>query len=441
MQKSTFKNDDSGDVGKNTNNLIRVIKKLSKSNQLREQNLPDLFALAYHIIFELDETLSKDEKSAYIRIGNLTTIAKELEKFIDDECPDQALLDTYTTCVTRLAKLTKEVITPGNYRQYHHWLKRSIVAGDMLVALEPENVQYRKSLAGSLDEFGDTRVQPWRARGFYEMAREHRQKVVELENENLDSLLWLARSYELIGDTERKSSPETAIQWYLKCLLVRSQMIEMDPSSYRGETIEYPLLMIINLGGPRASEEKIDLLEMLLIIADNVAHWVKYEVTLPLMINKIVNELHKAKPKKNKRYRKWIEVEAEALERVVSNEAEEARYFWWLSNSYKELGSYFTKTDSDKAISYYLKCLNAREKVIALDGERLCYSCGVRGLLRKLDRLMESQSPETQTKWYRRWLSVAESCKSLCCDEEVFNHQQDIEKLRQKLSLGTVGES
>jgi len=163
------------------NYISKAIDKLTEDTKPSESNSSDILALAYHVVFESDEELAENAVNIHVRIENLSMIAKEMEKHTNDEYPDPALFSVYATCVEKLAKLTWEIKPPDDFEKYNHWLKRWIYANEKMVSFEPENIEYRITLATSLDKFGDTREQPRNAERYYKKAFEQRQKVVQLK--------------------------------------------------------------------------------------------------------------------------------------------------------------------------------------------------------------------------------------------------------------------
>ena len=401
-----------------------------------EEDFPDdgsngLVNITAQIVFQLDKNLEQMEAFEGIRISILKKVEKALEEFIDAENPDRALLSVYAACVERIEKIAREFyVTPGTYLKYPVCLKKCVNAGRLLVKADPESENYRKALAYYLNLQGDR--QKGKAAGkCYLESLEQFQVLQAMGNESSELLCDLSVCYGNLGDSFAASEPLVAREWYMKCLDLRKQLIEQDTNSYKEGMFVVPLRKILALN------EKCDVpfYEKVLTIADKAGDCVPEDTDLQLLINMIVSELLKSTGyEKSESSRNWYEVEAKVLERVVLKEQDIPRYFWWLSDSYRGLAEYFADTAPDKSLIFYSRSLDNREKVIELDGQNLCYSCGMRPMLLDIDKLVEQHTPDSRATWYKRWLSIAKSCKSLCDAEQIIEHQMDIRDLKSKLA-------
>ncbi|MBV5340577.1 MAG: hypothetical protein J0665_13650 [Deltaproteobacteria bacterium] len=390
-----------------------------------------LVNITAQIVFQLDKNLEQMEAFEEIRISILKKVENALEEFIDAENPDKALLSVYAACVEQIEKIAREFyVTPGTYLKYPVCLKKCVNAGRLLIKADPESERYRKALAYYLNLQGDRRKGKAAGKCYLE-SLEQLQILQTMGNESSELLCDLSVCYANLGDSFAASEPLVAREWYMKCLHLRKQLIEQDNSNYKEGMFVAPLRMILALN------EKCDVpfYEKVLAIADKAGDCAPEDTDLQLLINMIVSELLKSTGYgKTESSRNWYKMEAKALERVVAKEKDIPRYFWWLSDSYRGLAEYYAESAPEQALAFYNKCLDNRVKVIELDGENLCYSCGMRPMLLDIDKLAEQHAPESRTNCYKRWLSIAESCQSLCDSEQIIEHQMDIRDLKSKLA-------
>lgn len=389
----------------------------------------ELANLTAQMVFELDTNLEHMAADPALRVSLLKKVEKALDGFLDENNPERGLLAVYATCVERLARLAREDSASGNARQYAAWLKKCVHAGRLLVKSESESERYHQALAYFLDSLGET-MKGAKARECYLESLEEFLKLRDMGVE-CDALLNdISVCYDKLGNADAKKSPAQAREWYLKCLGLRAQLIASNGDAWQEGMFATPLkkLMALNI------KAEVPFFEQLLEIAGKAADAAPDDTELQLLVNMIVSELLKmTKYAVNESSCSWQEIEARALERVVAKDTTESRYFWWLSDSYRSQAEYHAKTSPEMALSLYFKCLDNSEKVIELDGERLCYSCGLRSRLLEIDQLVEQHFPESRNGWYKRWLSIAQSCRSLCDPQQMVEHKVDIDDLKKKL--------
>ncbi len=140
--------------------------------------------------------------------------------------------------------------------------------------------------------------------------------------------------YDRLGDADAKTAARRAREWYLKCLELRESLLDSDAATYEEGMFATPIKKLVALKG----NLKVELYEKLLLLADKAGD----------------------------------------VAPVVALDGDVARYFWWLSDSYRGLAENYAVSSPGRAIEYFGKCLDNREKVIEMDGENLCYSCGLR---------------------------------------------------------------
>jgi len=388
----------------------------------------ELVNITAQIVYELDKNLEQMDAHPELRIAILKKVEAALDGFVECYVSDRAFLAIYATCVEKLVKLTT---TPGDYKWHLKWLKKNIRVGRLLVATDPECERYLKALAYYLNILGHEK-EGKAGRDCYLESLELFQKLAELGLENDELLHDMSCCYDDIGDSYSNNSPSRACEWYIKCLELRVQLIDRDSDNYEKGLFASPINKLLALKG----KPDVAFYEKLLAIADKAGDAAPNDTDILLPVNVIVNELLKMTGFniRDAAHRTWYEIEAKALERAVAIDKDIPRYFWWLADAYSGLAGCHAATSPKQALAYYYKCLDNREKVIAMDGERLCYSCGMKPMLLEINLLIEDHLPDSRVDWYKRWLSITKSCKSLCDQQQIFEHQSDIQELKGKLA-------
>ncbi len=369
----------------------------------------------------------------YLRISILSKVESALEEYIVDENPDEELLLVYASCVEKLEKTARNsALGAGAFKHYPSWLKKCVRVGRLLVSDNPECERYLQALAHYAASLGDLKKGK-AARECYEESLNQFLGLQELGINDTDLLHDMSVCYDRLGDADAKTAARRAREWYLKCLELRETLIDGDAGTYEEGMFATPIKKLVALKG----NLKVELYEKLLSLADKAGDVAPYDSDILLLVPTLVNALLHITgfDTKDTAHCAWYEMEVKALERVVALDGDVARYFWWLSDSYRGLAENYAVSSPGRAIEYYGKCLDNREKVIEMDGENICYSCGLRPVLLKVDALMEHAMPEARMQWYGRWLSITKSSASRCSDVQIREHRSDIRNLKSRLGV------